>query len=813
MLFSGHSDTCTPPSLRRRVARVYNRSVIPRSSLRRRTGLLEAPLRAHADALTLALIVALTVLAWLRLIIGGTMVGQDAATQFYPWFSYLGQGLRSGGIPEWNPHQFSGAPFAADPQSGWMYLPAMLLFTMLPFEGAVKAYMLIHLLLGGLGMYALARALGMDTIGALVAAVGYEYAGFLYGRIPCCPNHSGIMTWLPITILGAEMAIRSQGRVSKCLWWGLSGLALSQILAIWLGQGSYYALLALGGYVAYRTVLAPPQSPRDFRARLTALVLHGGAVLVFGFGLAAAGLLPRIEYNLLSNLAGGYSGTEQAVMGGWSVKSWGNLLVRDVWYVGGATLALASLSVFIARGRPAVWYFALLCAAALLLAIQIPTPLHLVLYLVLPGFERLHPHLPEHVTVWLYLGAALLAGTTVTHLGQSGTNSRRAVWVLAAGALLASALVLILPVTPLAAVPRAAIVASGMALALSAVALGTRRRWLLRALLLLLVFTDLSTAGPWTVPGRAGIVRKVDLQGFYQSGAVDEFLQSRSEEGPFRFVGYYPEIGFLHPLADELLADNRATPLGLEDVQGYNPVHLARYDEYVAALNRRPQRLYRRSYVYEQGLRSPLLDLLNARYLIVPSSPDRPALRRLRGMYPTVYRDGSVLVLRRIGALPRAWIVHSARRVERGRALELLSSGVVDPRRTALLEVTPPALGQPVEPASDRASVVLSSADRMRIRTATDAPGLLVLSEIYYPAWKAYVDDQPAPLLVTDHVLRAVPVPAGEHLVELRYESAALRVGVFISIVFYVLLVAVGLAAVLRRYRAPPPLSVESVPV
>ena len=43
---------------------------------------------------------------------------------------------------------------------------------------------------------------------------------------------------------------------------------------------------------------------------------------------------------------------------------------------------------------------------------------------------------------------------------------------------------------------------------------------------------------------------------------------------------------------------------------------------------------------------------------------------------------------------------------------------------------------------------------------AEDAPGLLVLSEVYYPAWKAYVDDLPVPLLAANHALRAVPVPA-----------------------------------------------------
>ena len=56
---------------------------------------------------------------------GGIVVGKDTVTQYYPWYSYLGERLRSGDIPAWNPYQFSGASLAAEPLSGWTYLPAM----------------------------------------------------------------------------------------------------------------------------------------------------------------------------------------------------------------------------------------------------------------------------------------------------------------------------------------------------------------------------------------------------------------------------------------------------------------------------------------------------------------------------------------------------------------------------------------------------------------------------------------------------------------------------------------------------------------
>src|ERR671933_2563327 len=117
----------------------------------------------HPDTATVFALFALTLIGQWDLLRGRTTLGMDAATQYYPWYYFLGESLWSGQTPAWNPYQFSGTPFAADPLSGWSYLPAMLLFTFLPLVAAVKGFMLLHLLLAGLCTYALARVLGIGT--------------------------------------------------------------------------------------------------------------------------------------------------------------------------------------------------------------------------------------------------------------------------------------------------------------------------------------------------------------------------------------------------------------------------------------------------------------------------------------------------------------------------------------------------------------------------------------------------------------------------------------------------------------------------
>ncbi|MCA1717341.1 MAG: hypothetical protein LC781_11095, partial [Actinobacteria bacterium] len=239
-----------------------------------------------------------------------------------------------------------------------------------------------------------------------------------------------VMVWLPLAILGAELAIRSSRWLDRGLWWGISGLALSQILAAWPGQGSYYALLALGGYVVYRTLVFPPENVHGIHGRILGLFLHGAAVLIFGFGLAAAGLLPRLEYQTLSSLSSGYANIEgvRAAWGGWKADDGKRLLVPGLVYPGLTTLALALVAPFIVRGRHAVPFFVGLLLFTLTLAGRDVTLLHSVLYHLLPGFESIHPHGPERIKVILYLAFALLAGATLSSLGERGRS---------AGALLA----------------------------------------------------------------------------------------------------------------------------------------------------------------------------------------------------------------------------------------------------------------------------------------------------------------------------------------------------------------------------------------
>ncbi|MGI9147459.1 MAG: YfhO family protein [Chloroflexota bacterium] len=686
---------------------------------------------------------ALACLTTWELVRDGMPIGMDTATAFYPWYVYLGENLRNGHIPMWNPHQFAGSPFAADPESGWAYLPAMLVFAVLPLTQAASTFLLFHLLLAGLATYALARSLGIRPLGAVAGAIAYSYSGFFLGHALCCFAYSNVATWLPVALLGIELAISHTSLAQRDRGWAIGGLALSQILAAWLGQGAYYALLFLGGYIMYRTLVG---SRLSLGCRLKSMLLHGGMLLLVGCGLAAIGVLPRLEYNALSNLPGGYGAaglsSPTAALTDWGIiEDWqARLLSPGFHYVGLVTLALALSAPPLVRARHAAPFFVVVSMAGLVLARWQPTPLHVALS-VLPGFGPMHVHAPERALLVWFIGPAILAGAAIGHLQAFGRG--------------------------------------GAALAV---------------LLTALVLVDLRVAGHAQLAaaleaGGAYELHHVDLDAYYAPTGAARFLQSATAVDRARTIGYAQHVlggpipytlGWANPKTVALGVNNRALLSGLGDVQGYNPIHLARYDVFMRALNGQAQD-YHQTDVFEAGLRSPLLDLLGVRYIVVPVVPAADQVEpRLARDLPAVYANADVKVLENDRALPRAWIVHSAAQMTAEEAVAQLAGGAIDPRRTAMLEKPLPPLG--TSPfASDQAKITEYAADAVQLDVDTGAPGLLVLSDAYYPAWQARVDDSPTEVYVVDGALRGVAIPAGRHTVVFRYASAALPVGAAIT--------------------------------
>jgi len=134
--------------------------------------------------------------------------------------------------------------------------------------------------------------------------------------------------------------------------------------------------------------------------------------------------------------------------------------------------------------------------------------------------------------------------------------------------------------------------------------------------------------------------------------------------------------------------------------------------------------------------------------------------------------------------VPRARLVH--RVVVVGSEEESLAWMVGNASRTVtetvLEEATPVEPAEPPDGAPEGASVTAYAPDLVALRAKLASPGVLVLTDTWYPGWTVQVDGKPAPLLRADHAFRAVALAAGDHDVEFRYSPTWLVPGMLCSV-------------------------------
>jgi hypothetical protein len=176
--------------------------------------------------------------------------------------------------------------------------------------------------------------------------------------------------------------------------------------------------------------------------------------------------------------------------------------------------------------------------------------------------------------------------------------------------------------------------------------------------------------------------------------------------------------------------------------------------------------------------------------------------------------------------LPRAWIVHDVQVLpplqqplrieavnERTKAVLFPGDKARDFRTTAVVETDEPMAEweNTVVPASgiliadEPCRITHYDPQRVVIETELTRPGLLVLSDAWFPGWKAVVtssgQSNEAPIYRTNRVFRGVWLPAGKQTVEFRFQPQSFFRGAAISLVSGAALAALMLVWFVRRQR------------
>ena len=125
------------------------------------------------------------------------------------------------------------------------------------------------------------------------------------------------------------------------------------------------------------------------------------------------------------------------------------------------------------------------------------------------------------------------------------------------------------------------------------------------------------------------------------------------------------------------------------------------------------------------------------------------------------------------------------------------STGSFYPHKEALVETDEaPAL----EEGEGSCEVIDYQPNKITIETNSESNKFLVLSETYYPGWRAYVDGKAEKIYKTNGVLRGIFIPKGKHFVEFVYKPLSFKFGAMISLITFVGLV-IGLIRTCKRSR------------
>jgi hypothetical protein len=160
--------------------------------------------------------------------------------------------------------------------------------------------------------------------------------------------------------------------------------------------------------------------------------------------------------------------------------------------------------------------------------------------------------------------------------------------------------------------------------------------------------------------------------------------------------------------------------------------------------------------------------------------------------FPLIY-DREVLVYENRSAFPRAFVVsrwESAPDAVTARARALAVE--FDPRHNAVVEDRVSGFGH-----DGVVKIAEYGASHLRLIAEMNGPGLIVLTDTFYPGWDARVDGQAAHIHRVNGVFRGVFVEGGRHEITMRFRPASQFWGLALSAAG--LAAAIGLIVASRR--------------
>jgi hypothetical protein len=676
--------------------------------------------------------------------------GPDLAQQVLPWFEEESRQIHHSRAPLWDPHAWTGQPLLAQAQPGAAYPLNWLLFLLPHQHGHIAMwalqwyYIVIHYM-AALFCYLLCRDLGRSRAASLIGALIFSLAGYV-GTIDWPQMVNGAV-WTPLVFLFLLRAARGLRPVANT---ALGGMFLG---IAWLSGHHqvpiYISLTAAGVWLYYGLRFGRV----DWKiARLVTLFFITAGLV------GALQILPAQEYG---NLAVRWVGTPDPITWDQPVPYYihqqyslypqsllaiviPGLSSKADPFIGVIALALLIAGIALCWKQHAVKMFAAIAAAGLVYALGPHSVFQGFLYAVLPLLDK--ARVPAMAMLMFTFGAAILASFGADHIDTSNTPSwsRRIAWgALAFGVILFVVFLQVLFMKKvwdmddrIAMTALIALLLAGLLYAWGGGSLTHRQAITLATLLLLL---ELGNDSGYAFANRAEADRRSYLDKTWGNDDLAEYLNQQPNR-PFR----------IHMATDRL---------ALSWAEYHD------FDSIMAITATATSDIMNTEWHTWNGRM-----LFGDRYSLSDTA-ERPEQKE------AFSSQSGVKIFYNPNAFPRAWAVHQVAPIAGPRDFGVqIAEHLPDLHSKAFVQGELPKVAT-CDTSSDQVTFGRYEPERVELHATTACDGLVILSDTYYPGWVAWVDGQPARIYHVNAAMRGVVVPAGSHLITMRYRPKSVYFG------------------------------------
>lgn len=711
----------------------------------------------------------------------------------------------TGAFPLWNPYILGGLPFLAA-NHGDAFYPTFIARMVASPDHVLTWAFAVHLMLAGFFTYRFLRAWGIGFAGSLIGGAAYMLGGQIASLVS--PGHDGKMYVSALTPLVLWMVVR--GMRDGVMWaWGVLALATGLCILSPHFQLTYYLGVLAAAFTLY---LAFRREDGRLERRVAIKRLaFAAAAAALGFAIASIHFLPFQEYIPYSPRGNGGRGYDYAVLfsmppeelisayvpqfSGILEHYWGrNSLKLHSEYLGASVLLLAAAAFGTRRHGGFVRFWTITFIVGLLWAFGGHTPFYRLVYLLpmmsvvrAPGMIYFIPTLATAILAAVGT-ERLLAGAKSTRFLVAGVGIAGVVAILGSGGIftgIAHAIGGLERSDAIDANASAVVIGvwrSFLFVGLAAGIIWLRMRGTLGArsalvALALCVVVDMWSVDryyfQWMPPGRL----------VYASDPAIDYLRKLDQPGR---VAVLPVTNLEHEGDPYFLGDGMMVHK-VRTVTGHQANELQRWVELAGG----------KSPATPQNILNPnFWRLANLRFLYTNAEmpeqvPQLPGVRFVKRVGPVTNAAGNTVYLYEIVGpdSPAAWV---APVIVKAPPTAILS-GVLDPRfdpkRAALFDDTSSVQGVTVTTLPPQSRVVARTQpiEAGHIVVDLDAPAeqgsALIVSENFYPGWRATIDGKASPVGRADYTLIGVPLPAGARHIVLTYAERAYARGKSLTLI------------------------------